>query len=158
MTAPVTERRARMSGWLVAAVVVALLLVGAGVAAVLWAQGEQDDANAQRQRLRAELAVQQDATTPDRLAATSAAIEAVRAQLDALPAELQQVTDLQAQDVALVRAALDAGKRGDVPAYNEAVNKRNLLAPQVDAAIEQLRNDTNAVLLALAQVTNRTAP
>ena len=54
--------------------------------------------------------------------------------------------------------ALDAGKKGDVPAYNEAVDKRNTLAPQVDAAIEKLRTDTNAVLLALAKVTNRTAP
>jgi hypothetical protein len=57
-----------------------------------------------------------------------------------------------------VQAALEAGKKGDVPAYNEAVTQRKSLAPQVDAAIDKLRTDTNAVLLALAKVTNRTAP
>lgn len=152
------ERRGRVSGWLVAALVVALLLVGAGAAALVWARGEQDDAQAQRRRLETELAVQRDADSPDRLATTREAIGSVRAQIDALPAELQSVVDLQAQDVALLQAALDAGKAGNVPAYNEAVDKRNVLAPQVDAAVEKLRTDTNTVLLALAKVTNRTAP
>jgi hypothetical protein len=71
---------------------------------------------------------------------------------------MQQVVDLQQQDALLVQAALDAGKKADVPAYNEAVTKRNTLAPQVDAAVEKLRTDVNTVLLALANVTNRTAP
>jgi hypothetical protein len=82
----------------------------------------------------------------------------VRSQLDAIPGELQQVTSLEQQDAALVQAALDAGKKGDVPAYNEAVTKRNVLAPQVDAAVEKLRTDVNAALTALATVTNRTVP
>jgi hypothetical protein len=142
----------------VAAVVVAVLLVAAGAAALVYAQREHDDALRQHQRLTTALAVQQDASSPDRLEATHAAIAAERAQLDAIRGELRQVTDLQAQDVALVHAALAAGKNGDVAAYNEAVTKRNDLAPQVDAAIEKLRTDTNLVLLALAKVTNRTAP
>jgi len=152
------ERRGRVSGWLVAAAVVAFLLVLVGAGALVWARREQDDAQRQRTALETELAVQRDAETPDKLAATSAAIALVRAQLDAIPADAQQVTDLQQQDVALIQAAFDAGKKGDVPAYNEAVNKRNALAPQVDAAVEKLRTDVNPVLLALAKVTNRTAP
>jgi len=152
------ERRPRVSGWLVAAVVVSFLLVLVAAGALVWAKREQDDAQRQRTRLETELAVQRDANTPDKLAATSAAIASVRAQLDVIPGDAQQVTDLQQQDVVLIQAAYDAGKKGDVPAYNEAVNKRNTLAPRVDAAVEKLRTDVNPVLLALAEVTNRTAP
>jgi hypothetical protein len=152
------DDRGRVSGWLVSAAMVAFLLVLAGAGAVVWAQRDQDDAHRQEQRLRTELALQRDARSPDRFAATHTAIQSVRTQLDAIPAEAKQVTDLQGQDVLLVQAALAAGKKGDVPAYNEAVTKRNDLAPQVDAAIEKLRTDTNTVLLALAKVTNRTAP
>lgn len=152
------ERRGRVSGWLVSAVVVAFLLVLVAAGALVWARREQDDAQRQRTALETELAVQRDASTPDKLAATSAAISSVRAQLDAIPADLQQVTDLQQQEVALIQAAFAAGKKGDVPAYNEAVNQRNALAPRVDGAVEKLRTDVNPVLLALAKVTNRRAP
>jgi hypothetical protein len=155
---PAREDRARVSRPLVVAVVVALLLVAAGAAAVVWAQREREDARLEKTRLATELAVSSDAGSRDRLASTRNAIASVRAQIDAISGELKQVTDLQAQDVALVQAALDAGKKGDVPAYNEAVGKRNDLAPQVDASIEKLRTDVNTVLLALARLTNRTAP
>jgi hypothetical protein len=154
----VPDTRARVSGWLIAAVIVAFLLALVAGGALVWANRDRDDAQQQQQRLEAELAVRRDAGSPDRLAATSIAIDSVRPQLTALPAEMQQVVDLQQQDALLVRAALAAGKKADVPAYNEAVDKRNTLAPQVDAAVEKLRVDVNAVLLALAKVTNRTAP
>ncbi len=108
--------------------------------------------------MRAALASDTNGAAADRLAAARATVASVRAQLDAIPAELTQVADLEQQDVALVQAAFDAGKKGDVPAYNEAVTKRNVLAPQVDAAVEKLRTDVNAVLMALATITNRTAP
>jgi hypothetical protein len=147
-----------VSGWLIAAVVVAFLLALVAGGALVWANRERDDAQQQQQRLVTELAVRRDAGSPDRLAATRNAIESVRPQLGAIPAEMQQVVDLQLQDALLVQAALDAGKKSDVPAYNEAVTKRNTLAPQVDAAVEKLRTDVNVVLLALAKVTNRTAP
>jgi hypothetical protein len=147
-----------VSGWLIAAVLAAFLLVLVAGGALVWANGERDDAQHQQQRLEAELAVRRNAGSPDRLAATRNAIESVRPQLGTIPAEMQQVVDLQQQDALLVQAALDAGKKADVPAYNEVVTKRNTLAPQVDAAIEKLRIDVNLVLLALAKVTNRTAP
>jgi hypothetical protein len=147
-----------VSGWLIAAVVATFLLALVAGGALVWANRERDDAQQQHQRLQAELAMHHNAGSPDRLARTRNAIESVRPQLSALPAEMQQVVDLQQQDALLVQAALDAGKKADVPAYNEAVTKRNTLAPQVDAAVEKLRTDVNTVLLALANVTNRTAP
>jgi len=154
----VPDTRARVSGWLIAAVIVAFLLALVAGGALVWANRERDDARQQQHRLETELAVRAAAGSPDRLAATRNAIESVRPQLTALPAEMQQVVDLQHQDALLVQAALDAGKKADVPAYNEAVTKRNAIAPQVDAAVEKLRTDVNTVLLALAKVTNRTAP
>jgi len=147
----VPETRGRVSGWLIAAVLASFLLALVAGGALVWANRERDDAQQQRRRLETELAVRDQAGSPDRLAATRNAIESVRPQLSAVAA-------LQQQDALLVQAALDAGKKADVPAYNEAVTKRNTLAPQVDAAVEKLRTDVNLVLLALAKVTNRTAP
>ena len=148
--------RARVSVWLVLALVVAVVAALAATGALVWARNDRDDARRHRADVEAALLVQ--AGTPDRLASARAAISGVRAQLDAFPEESNHVVELSEQDAALVQAALDAGTKGDVAAYNEAVNKRNLLAPQVDAAVEKLRTDVNAVLAALATVTNRTIP
>jgi hypothetical protein len=147
-----------VSGWLVAAVFVAFAVALVAAGALVWARREADDADTHRAELTAELAASTGTKAADRLAAARATIDTVRSQLDAIPGELQQVTSLEQQDAALVQAALDAGKKGDVPAYNEAVTKRNVLAPQVDAAVEKLRTDVNAALTALATVTNRTVP
>ena len=154
----VAPARGSVSGWLVAAVVVALLVVVAAAAALVWASGEADDARADRAELTAQLAVSSGGEAVDRLAAARSTIATVRAQLDAIPGDLQRVADLEQQDTRLVQAALDAGQQGNVPAYNDAVTKRNILAPQVDAAVDKLRTDVNAVLNALATVTNRTVP
>jgi prefoldin subunit 5 len=148
----------KVSGWLVAAVLVAFAVALVAAGALVWARREADDADTHRAELTAELAASTGTKAADRLAAARATIDTVRSQLDAIPGELQQVTSLEQQDAALVQAALDAGKKGDVPAYNEAVTKRNVLAPQVDAAVEKLRTDVNAALTALATVTNRTVP
>ena len=148
----------RVSGWLVASCIVTFVFALAAGGALVWAHREADDATAHRIAVRAALAANTNSAAADRLAVAHATVAAVRAQLDAIPAELTQVADLEQRDTDLVRAAYDAGKKGDVPAYNEAVTKRNVLAPQVDAAIEKLRTDVNAVLTALATITSRTAP
>jgi hypothetical protein len=148
----------RVSGWLVASCIVTFVFALAAAGALVWANREADAATAHREVVRAALAANTNGAAADRLAAASATVASVRAQVDAIPAELTQVADLEQRDTALVRAAYDAGKKGDVPAYNEAVTKRNVLAPQVDAAVEKLRTDVNVVLTALATITNRTAP
>ena len=150
--------RARVSGWLLLAVAAAFVAALAAGAALVWANGERDDAERHRAGVEAVLVVRRGEGSPDRLAGTRAAITGVRAQLGELSPESKHAADLVQQDAALVQAALDAGAKGDVAAFNEAVTKRNQLAPQVDAAVEQLRSDVNAVLVALATVTNRTAP
>ena len=149
-------RRTRVSGWLVLALVVAVAASFAALAALMWARSDRDDAR--QRKADVEAVLRGHAGTSDRLTATQVAIAGVRSQLSALPAESTRVADLSEQDAALVRAALDAGAKGDVQAYNEAVTKRNDLTPQVDAAVDKLRTDVNTVLEALATVTNRTIP
>ena len=150
--------RAHVSGWLVLALVVAVAAMGVAGAALVWARNDRDDSQQRRAAVEAVLHRNLAAGSPDRLASARAAISGVRAQLDALPAESTHVADLTEQDAALVQSALDAGAKGDLDAYNAAVAKRNDLAPQVDAAVEKLRVDTNAVLEALAVATSRTSP
>jgi cytochrome c5 len=148
---------ARSSRWLVAALCVASVAVLAAGAAWWWARGQQASADEARARVEHMLVRERAPGTADRLAETDAAIEGVRPQLVGLPAQMGKVADLAQQDATLVQAALDAGAKGDVAAYNQAVAQRNALAPQVDAAQEQLRVDGNRVLDALARVTNRTS-
>jgi sensor domain CHASE-containing protein len=150
--------RARVSGWLVCAVVAALVAALAAGAALAWAKHDQDDADQRQARVERVLAMRHDQRSPDRFATTRATITGVRTELDALDSESKQVAALTQQDAALVQSALDAGAKGDLAAYNDAVTKRNDLAPQVDAAIEKLRDDVNTVLAALARVTGRTIP
>jgi len=150
--------RARVSGWLVLALVVALAAALAAGGALVSARQDRDDAQQRHDQVEAVLHRNLAAGSPDRLASARAAITGVRQQIDTLPAESSRVAELCDQDAALVKAALDAGTRGDLAAYNDAVAERNDLAPQVDAAVEKLRTDVNAVLEALATATGRTSP
>jgi hypothetical protein len=150
--------RTRISGWLVLALVVALVAAVAAGGALVWARQDRADAQHRRSAVAAALAEHEGRGAPDRLAATRATISGVRRQLGAIPAESTAVADLSEQDAQLVQAALAAGVKGDLAAYNDAVAKRNDLAPKVDAAVEKLRVDVNAALDALAAVTKRTTP
>jgi hypothetical protein len=152
------DRVGRVSGWSIAAFVVALLVLGVAAGALVWARSDRDDARREQAQVRRVLAASRDAGAADRLAATRAELARIRPQLDAAVATSAHVADLTQQDATLVESVLDAAGRGDVAAYNEAAAKRNDLAPQVDATVEQLRNDVNAVLVALGAVTQRTAP
>jgi len=86
------------------------------------------------------------------LATTRAAVRAVPS-LATLPASLRQVADLDTRSVSAIEAAVDAGLRGDVAAYNAAVGNLNALNPDYDTALEALRVQVNAALLALDPLT-----
>jgi hypothetical protein len=141
--------------WLTAAVALALAAVLVGGAALVWARRDRDDAQRDRARVERALASRR-AGSRDELSAVRQEMTAVRPRLAALQTDLTQVDDLTHQDATLVQAVVDAGQKGDVAAYNQAVAQRNAVALKADAAQEKLRDDTNAVLDALARVTNRT--
>jgi len=72
----------------------------------------------------------------------------VKDQLGAIGQGAIPVADLDQGDLDAVRAAVQAGLAGDVTAYNAAVDQREALDPQHDAAVEQLRQQANAVITA----------
>jgi hypothetical protein len=79
-------------------------------------------------------------------------LDSVRDDLAGIGKGAPAVADLDQQDDAAVRAAVEAGLAGDVAAYNAAVDHRTTLDPQHAAAVEQLRQQANAVITALDAV------
>jgi hypothetical protein len=77
------------------------------------------------------------------------AVASVRDQLAAVGKGAGAIADLDQQDLAAVHAALQAGQAGDRSAYNAAADQRAILDPQHDAAVEQLRQQANAIIAAL---------
>ena len=59
------------------------------------------------------------------------------------------LADLDQKDLDAVRAAIQGGLAGKLADYNAAVDQRTALDPQHDAALEQLRQQANAVITAL---------
>jgi hypothetical protein len=78
--------------------------------------------------------------------------QSVHDQLAALDTGAGSLADLDQGDLDAVRGAIQAGLAGDLSAYNSAVDSRGALDPQHDAAVEQLRQQANAVIAALNQL------
>jgi hypothetical protein len=77
------------------------------------------------------------------------AVASVRDQLAAVGKGAVAVADLDQQDFAAVTAALQAGQAGDRSTYNAAADQRATLDAQHDTAVEQLRQQVNAIITAL---------
>ena len=83
---------------------------------------------------------------------TRDSIASVR-ELNTLSGAVQQASDIDAQVVAAVAAAVDAGLRGDVAGFNAVVTKLNGLNAATSTSWEALRKQVNAALAALDPVT-----
>jgi hypothetical protein len=138
-------RRRRLA--FAAALVLALL----GVAFLVWSISQHQDARDDIADARTQLATGRANTSNDaqRLQHTLGAVGTVHQQLGALGQGAVAVADLDQQDLDAVRAAIQAGLAGNVAGYNAAVDQRAALDPQHDAALEQLREQANAVITAL---------
>jgi hypothetical protein len=148
------EHRSRFRLRLVA-FLVAFVLAIVAVAFLVFSVEQRDDA-------RADLASAQLALRTDRAGSSQAATDLAAAQrelralepkLPAVDPEAAAIAKLDGQDLDSVRAALQAGLAGDLDAYNHAVDQRAALDPEHDAALEQLRQQANAMITALDQVT-----
>jgi hypothetical protein len=148
------ERRAHWAGWRWVAFATALLLALGGAAFLVLSVQEHDDARDQLAGARRELASARTNSSRDTkaLAKVQATIGSVKDQLGAIGQGAIPVADLDQRDLDAVRAAVQAGLAGDVTAYNAAVDQRETLDPQHDAAVEQLRQQANAVITALDQL------
>ncbi len=134
---------------------VALLLAVAGVAFLGWSIVQHREAQDDRATTRALLTTRRANTSTDaqRLKDALAAVRSVRDQLTALDKGVTGLADLDQHDLDAVRAAVNAGLGGVLADYNAAVDSRTALDPQHDTAVEQLREQANAVITALDGMT-----
>ena len=93
----------------------------------------------------------EDARLVARLTRAQAMRDRLRAQTGVL-SDAETVSQLDQQELGLMRRALDAGLAGDVGAYNSVVNARNGLDAPHDATVEALRHTIDALNAQLATV------
>jgi hypothetical protein len=148
------ERRAHWAGWRWVAFAAALVLAAGGAAFFVLSVQEHNDARNDLADARRELATARSDSSRDTkvLAKFQATIGSVKEQLGAIAQGALPVADLDQHDLEAVRAAVQAGLANDVTGYNAAVDQREALDPQHDAAVEQLRQQANAVIAALDQL------
>jgi hypothetical protein len=129
----------------------ALVLALLGAASLVWSISQHQDARDDLAAARAELATRRANTSSDAEALQHAldTVGTVREQLGALGQGVVGVADLDQRDLDAVRAAVQAGLAAKLTDYNAAVDQRAALDPQHDAALEQLRQQANAVITAL---------
>ena len=142
------SRRARLR-WVAFGVALVLALLGA--AFLVWSISQHQDARDDRAAARARLATRRANTSSDAEALQRAldAFDTVREQLRALDEGVLEIAELDQHDLDAVRAAIKAGRAGNLADYNIAVDQRATLDPRHDAALEQLREQANAVITAL---------
>ena len=131
---------------------VALVLALLGAAFLVWSISQHQDARDDLAAVKAQLATRRANTSKDAEALQRAQqqVDAVRDQLVALDPGAGQLSDLDQQDLDAVRAAIQAGLAGRSADYNAAVDQRANLDSRHDAALEQLREQANAVITALS--------
>jgi hypothetical protein len=137
---------------------VALVLALAGVAFLVLSISQHQDARDDLADTRADLATRRAATSNDlkhlrNAQDTAASVHDQLAALAAPDAGVTGLADLDQKDLEAVRAAIQAGLAGKLADYNTAVDQRTALDPQHDTALEQLRQQANAVITALTALT-----
>jgi hypothetical protein len=145
------DRRPHWAGWRWLAFTTVLLLAFAGAAFLVVSVQDHNDARDDLAHSRRDLAIARSNSSRDTqtLHQVQDSIDSVNDQLGAIGKGAVPVADLDQSDLDAVSAAVRAGLVGDVTAYNAAVDQREALDPQHDAAVEQLRQQANAVITAL---------
>jgi hypothetical protein len=146
---------ARSSGWRRwLAFSVALVLALAGLAFLGWSISQHQDARDDLDTARTQLAARRAATSNElkNLQHAREAVASVHDQVAGLEPGVAGLADLDQKDLEAVRAAVQAGLAAKLADYNAAVDQRTALDPQHDAALEQLRQQANAVITALDPV------
>jgi len=146
------DRRASQAR--VIAFAVALVMALGSAAFLVVSLREREDARSDlataRVALRHERAVSTTSATD--LTVAQRELRTLQPQLTAAGPAAAVIAKLDQQDLESVGAALQAGLAGDLGAYNQAVEQRDAIVPDPDAALEQLRQHANAIITALDQV------
>jgi hypothetical protein len=131
---------------------VGLVLALLGAAFLVWSISQHQEARDDLAAARVQLATRRADTSSDAAQLQQAldAVGTVREQLRAVDQGVVGVADLDQQDLDAVRAAVQSGLGGKLADYNTAVDQRAALDPRHDAALEQLRQQANAVITAFS--------
>lgn len=143
------ERRSSYGRWVAFGIALVFALLGA--AFLVWSISQHQDASDDLSRVKAQLVTRRAGTSGDAEALQRAqqTVAGVRDQVTALDPGARELADLDEQDLGAVRAAVQAGLAGKLADYNVAVDGRAALDPKHDGAVEQLRQQANAVITAL---------
>ena len=146
------ERHARRTRRRRLAFGAALFVALAGAAFLVLSVQEHHHARDDLARARRELATARATTSREALtlADEKDVVDSVHEGLASIATGATPVADLDQRDLDAVRAAVQAGLAGDAAAYNAAVDQREASDHEHDAAVEQLRQQANVVLTALA--------
>jgi nitrogen fixation-related uncharacterized protein len=130
---------------------VALVLALLGVAFLVWSISQHQDARDDLAEARAQLATNRASSSNElqQLRNAQQVVATVHDQLAGLNPGVIGLADMDQQDLEAVRAAVQAGLAGVLADYNAAVDQRAALDPKHDTALEQLRQEANAVITAL---------
>jgi hypothetical protein len=141
----------RASSWNRGALIAAAVMVVAAAAALVWSISARQNANAALHDAEAALTPERSRHTDamTQLTKDQAAVRDLQPQMDAVTAAADAVAPLDDQSLAAVKAAVAAGLGGDIATYNTAVAQLNALNPAQDAALEHLRVQINALVIAL---------
>jgi hypothetical protein len=133
----------------------AVVLALGAVAFLVQSLRARDDARAELAHARVELHTARATSSSDaqNLNQARGAVQALRDQLTAIAHGAANIGELDDQDLAAVRTAVQSGLAGNLDAFNAAVDQRATLDPEHDAALEKLRQQVNAVITALDQLT-----
>jgi F0F1-type ATP synthase membrane subunit c/vacuolar-type H+-ATPase subunit K len=133
------------------ALVVAAVMVAVAAGALVSSVSDRQDAHATLHNAEAALAHERSRNTDATAQLTKAQVAArgLQPQMTAVTVAADAVAPLDDQSLAAVKAAVAAGIGGDVAGYNAAVAQLNAANPGHDAALEQLRVQVNALVLAL---------
>ena len=131
-----------------------LVLALLGIAFLGWSITQHQEARDDLTRVRAQLATNRASASKEAqlLHEEQQSVGRVRDQLGALDHGVNGLADLDQRDLETVRAAVQAGLAGSLADYNTAVDQRTALDPEHDATLEQLRQQANAVIVALDAV------
>ena len=134
---------------------VAVVLALSAAAFLVVSVREHEAARTDLARAQRDLHVEQSTSSGDAqtLNRSLHSVKSIGQQLTALKSGGAAIAKLDDQDLATVRAAVQAGLAGQFDAYNAAVDQRASLDSQHDTSLEQLRQQANTVIGALNQLT-----
>jgi len=141
----------RASRWNLVALIAAAVMVVAAAGMLVWSISDRQDAQATLHNAQDGLARESSRNTDAtaQLRKAQAAARGLQPPIAAVTAAADAVAPLDDQSLAGVKAAGAAGIGGDVAGYNTAVAQLNAANPGHDAALEQLRVQVNALVIAL---------